>query len=284
MISGHRYITIPNNPSPVELVEISEPEYLNLLSDLRKVYEFMYYKRRIREIKMNIDAFFEAKRYYTEIYEKSYSKTIYFDYKEEAFVELNRCLINFISSFKSFVEHCESKIKKIFGDSSEQSKEFKTLLSELFDNNFSYRFLIKLRDYAVHIGYPIEYVSFVNYIFSPSNTDNWYEVQTLVSKDKLLSSGVFNARIKGEIELEKDPFDISLYIFKVYRLIWQVFRKTIQMATDEFIIPANRLIQLSQKYNQDNLCITMPKIELGRINFDSKNLPIQLAKEISEIV
>ena len=130
MIVGHQYLTIPNNPIPIELIDITLREYSALLSDSAKVHEFVYYERRIKEIKMNVDAFFDAKRYYNKFIMKKISeKQLTTDYKEEAYIELNRCLINFIASFKSFVEHCENRIKNIFGNTSEEVIEFKSYLS-----------------------------------------------------------------------------------------------------------------------------------------------------------
>ena len=283
MIAGRQYLTTPSNPLPIELAEITLKEYSDLLSDSVKVYEFIYYERRIKEIKMNVDAFFDAKRHYTTLYERSFREAINYDYKEEAYVEFNRCLINFIASFKSFVEHCEIRVKSIFGSTSDEVLEFKSYLSNLshlFDNNFSYRFFIKLRDYAIHVGYPIENVLFSKYTFNPAGTDCWYEVQTFGSKNKLSSSNTFNSRIRGEIVNQEEPFDISLYIFEVYDLIINVFRKFLSVASREFIEPANRFITLSEIHNQEDLSVTISKIENGRINFHSKLLPIALAKKI----
>ncbi len=280
MIAGRQYLTTPSNPFPIKLAEITLKKYSDLLSDSAKVYEFIYYERRIKEIKMNVDAFFDAKRHYTNLYERSFIETINYDYKEEAYIEFNRCLINFISSFKSFVEHCENRIKNIFGSTSEEVLEFKSYLSNLFDNNFSYRFFIKLRDYAIHVGYPIENVSFSKYTFNPAGTDCWYEVQTFGSKDKLSSSNTFNSIIRGEIASQEEPFDISLFIFDVYNLTLSVFRKFLSVASREFIEPANRLIALSEIHNQEDLSVTISKIENGRIDFHSKLLSIALAKKI----
>ena len=280
MIAGRQYLTTPSNPLPIELAEITLKEYSDLLSDSVKVYEFIYYERRIKEIKMNVDAFFDAKRHYTTLYERSFREAINYDYKEEAYVEFNRCLINFIASFKSFVEHCEIRVKSIFGSTSDEVLEFKSYLSNLFDNKFSYRFFIKLRDYAIHVGYPIENVLFSKYTFNPAGTDCWYEVQTFGSKNKLSSSNTFNSRIRGEIVNQEEPFDISLYIFEVYDLIINVFRKFLSVASREFIEPANRFITLSEIHNQEDLSVTISNIENGRINFHSKLLPIALAKKI----
>ena len=280
MIAGRQYLTTPSNPLPIELAEITLKEYSDLLSDSVKVYEFIYYERRIKEIKMKVDAFFDAKRHYTTLYERSFREAINYDYKEEAYVEFNRCLINFIASFKSFVEHCEIRVKSIFGSTSDEVLEFKSYLSNLFDNKFSYRFFIKLRDYAIHVGYPIENVLFSKYTFNPAGTDCWYEVQTFGSKNKLSSSNTFNSRIRGEIVNQEEPFDISLYIFEVYDLIINVFRKFLSVASREFIEPANRFITLSEIHNQEDLSVTISKIENGRINFHSKLLPIALAKKI----
>lgn len=73
MIVGHQYLTIPNNPIPIELIDITLREYSALLSDSAKVHEFVYYERRIKEIKMNVDAFLMLKGI-TQIYMKKISE------------------------------------------------------------------------------------------------------------------------------------------------------------------------------------------------------------------
>ena len=69
---------------------------------------------------------------------------------------INALLINYISSAKTFIESIEKNLKC---KSNEEKNEFKTkVISKIYDQNFSYRLLLRLRDYSQH-GYLPVYMS-----------------------------------------------------------------------------------------------------------------------------
>lgn len=274
------YLTIPNKVSPIQISELAESDYDLYKEDSEKLHDFLYYKRRLKEIEFNKKAFFETKEYYTNLYKKSYNQTIDYDFKEEAYIEINRCLINFISSFKSFTEHCENKIKSMFGDNSEQLVEYKSVESGLYDKYFSYRLLKRLRDYAIHAHYPIENVSFDLITFDLSKTDCWYEVKVLFSRDKLLGNKTIKQKLGNDISLQEPSFDVSPFIFEVFDLVKIVLKQFIKIAQTDYIESAKRLITLSDTHRQDNLSLTKMQFIGYRIDYDSKILPISLAKEL----
>lgn len=274
------YLTIPNNISPIQIAELTQSEYDLYKGDSEKLHDFLYYKRRLKEIELNKDEFFETKEYYTNLYQKSYNQTIGYDFKEDAFIEFNRCLINFISSFKSFTEHCENKIKGMFGENSAQLDEYKFVESGLYDNHFAYRLLKRLRDYAVHAHYPIENVSFDLITFNISKTDCWYDVRVLFSRDRLLSNRTINQKLSTDLKLQETSFDVSPFIFEVFNLVKIVLRQFIKIAQSDYIESAKRLLVLSDTYKQDNLSLTKIQLVGYRTDYDSKILPIELAKEL----
>jgi hypothetical protein len=74
------------------------------------------------------------------------------------FFEANRKLLNFLSAARTFLDHTEAHLKRLYGDGSEEAQRFLTATSEAYDRTFAYRFLYKLRNYAQHCGLPLRYV------------------------------------------------------------------------------------------------------------------------------
>lgn len=70
-------------------------------------------------------------------------------------VELNRLLLNYLSSFRTFIDHQETLLKRISTPENNWIAHFKKRTNELYDNSFSYRFLWHLRNYVQHCGLPI---------------------------------------------------------------------------------------------------------------------------------
>ncbi|WP_439185860.1 hypothetical protein [Carboxylicivirga taeanensis] len=78
----------------------------------------------------------------------------------EFIIEVNKHILNILSSFKFFLDNAESYIKRHVGKDSQQILDFKELTSKLYDSYFSYRFLYRLRNYAMHLGFPIQSIHF----------------------------------------------------------------------------------------------------------------------------
>ncbi|EXE78021.1 hypothetical protein [Acinetobacter sp. 1566109] len=74
------------------------------------------------------------------------------------FIKINRIfgkgLINILAAFKTMLEHLETSIKREFGEESKEFIFFKKIQAEEFDNNFSYSFCYKLRNYMQHCSIP----------------------------------------------------------------------------------------------------------------------------------
>jgi hypothetical protein len=55
------YLTIPNKVSPIQISELTESDYGMYKGDSEKLHDFLYYKRRLKEIEFNKEKFFETK-------------------------------------------------------------------------------------------------------------------------------------------------------------------------------------------------------------------------------
>lgn len=68
---------------------------------------------------------------------------------------VNLHIINYLSTVKTFLQHSEFKLKKLYGKTSQRYKNFENAKNYAFDTSFSYRFLYHLRNYVQHCGMPI---------------------------------------------------------------------------------------------------------------------------------
>ncbi len=70
-------------------------------------------------------------------------------------VKCNTLVINYLSAFRTFIDHQERALKKISNEQLDLYSEFKKQTALHFDQNLSYRFLWYLRNYVQHCGLPL---------------------------------------------------------------------------------------------------------------------------------
>lgn len=130
---------------------------------------------------------------------------------DRTILELNRRISNYLSSVRIFLDHSEYTIKKTYGKKSSIVKEFKDTCSNAYDNNFSYRFLYKLRNYVQHCGMPLGSININSQVVNTNPTKVSHRLELQFDRDLLLKK--FNWK-KLEPEIKKLPskFDINPHI------------------------------------------------------------------------
>lgn len=68
--------------------------------------------------------------------------------------ELKIALVNWLLSFRAFLDHLQTHLSELFGKDSAEMQSFKDLTSDAFDSHFGYRFLYRLRNFTQHCGFP----------------------------------------------------------------------------------------------------------------------------------
>jgi hypothetical protein len=71
------------------------------------------------------------------------------------YINLNRAFLNLLASVRSYLDFMDRSLKARFGQDSDIAVSFGKKCSREYDENFSYRFLYRLRNYAQHKGFPI---------------------------------------------------------------------------------------------------------------------------------
>ena len=276
------YLTIPHPRIPIEIREISEDEFNQIKQDSETIYRAYYYLRRLRIIEQNRDAHFSIKAYYTQLLQENYEKPIEYDFKAEAFLDLNRCLINYVSSFKALVEHCEKKVAETFGKDSLQFASFKGMLSTLYDNNINYRLLYNLRNFSVHKDFPIEWVNYDRIRFS--DDEYWYEIGVFFSKEKFQGSRTFRTKMGRFLDELEPKTQVCPFLNGLIPLLKEVIREFISIIKPEFFDAMERIQSLSKNNRRNELSITRPAMVTGhRIDYNSVLIPIHIANNLHEL-
>lgn len=137
---------------------------------------------------------------------------------------INRLLLNYLSSIKTFIDHLETFIKRKFGNESYEFSELKKLLSSIYDNSFSYRFFIKLRNYTQHVGLPIHNMFFSTYLKQEEKLTLKGDLKISFNRDRLLSDFKKWGIVKEDIEKEEERFDLIPNLSEVTRSITEIER------------------------------------------------------------
>lgn len=107
----------------------------------------------------------------------------------------NKMLLSYCASIKMLVEKIESFIKH--NCSNNEFEDFKKFLSKVYDDNLSYRFVMRLRNYMIHCDMPIT-------IAKVSITDG---CGLYLNRDELLKGSVWST-VREDIE--KMPVEIDI--------------------------------------------------------------------------
>lgn len=94
--------------------------------------------------------------YYIMNNDDTINRRIVFEFEVDDDIGINALVINYLSSAKTLIESIETFMKENIGENSNKYQDFKNnCLSNIYDENFSYRLLIHLRDFAQHGHLPV---------------------------------------------------------------------------------------------------------------------------------
>lgn len=178
-------------------------------------------------------------------------------------INQNRLFINYLSSYRMLIDHIPRLLN------SKQREGFKTFTSEIFDNNFEYRFCDQLRNFTQHKNLPIT-------DFCCEAVSNIVKVFFIINIENLLTQD-FDWRAETKNELKNyakiDALSImtSHYaiIKKIRSFIFELFKADYFFASSYF---DKILILFSGDY----------KLVLFQNDEDVVNLPITMINELKK--
>jgi len=192
------------------IIEIPKHQYEELVDLNSLMHQFALIYRKHSEVQMN----------FLEI-ENTIS-----DYKEQlencstpessaiqrlAFIDINRRITNFLTSFNSLIYDFLAKymVPELFGKKSDKAKEYIKKTNDWFDSNINgFKFIVTLRDYATHRNLPVQIIRF-KFDYDEAK-DQKLKVRSFVEfrKSTLQENGKLGRKLKDELDSFPDTFSL----------------------------------------------------------------------------
>lgn len=140
-----------NNNKITTIRPLSPQEFEAFETARREIDKYFRSRQLFATALLNHDEYVETDKKYVE--DLSVCPDIGMDYLDRMVFNLNRRILNFLSSVRTFLDHNETELNRSQRDS--EMAFFKELLKKNYDESFAYRFLYQLRNYVQHCGMPV---------------------------------------------------------------------------------------------------------------------------------
>jgi hypothetical protein len=204
-----------------EIRDLSENEYREYKKASSCLLDFSSDQQLYTIALLNHDDFLNTIEEYTQEYAKN-PQNLTFIVMERMVLNINRHLLNFLSSARSFLDHNETKLKKQFGDQSKEYERFRDACTEVYDNNFSYRFLSKLRNYTQHCGMPLGGLTLSSKEDPPYSGKICHSLQAKFSREALLKYDSWGKALAKEISKLPEGFAIAPHIIQMMKCLEKI--------------------------------------------------------------
>jgi hypothetical protein len=199
-----------NKPTINDEIEISETDYLYCSNILERFQKLSSEESLFRVVELNYgDLETKLNSYLTKSPQLDFYE---FDY---LFVDLNRLILNLLSSIRTYLDHTETRLKREYGVTSDEWLLFKQKTSHAYDKYFEYRFLYKLRNYSQHCGLPAGSAEVTS--FQDENLIWRDKMNVLFIRDKLISQydGWTNL-VETDLRTMPEKFDVLPLVDKMF--------------------------------------------------------------------
>lgn len=240
--------------SKEDISNLSDEDFQILFQEEKKLLEFFVIKSLFEITELNL----KDLEQYISTFEADLrrDKVIILDQPDRVSLNINRLFLNYVFSFRTYIDHLETFLKRTFGDTSNEVIAFKKLTAELYDNHFEYRFIYKLRNYAQHCGLPIDVFN-----INPSIYEGVYDVKINIEFDPDLLLVKFHAwgtQLKkelSEIKVNLCVITIANTFLEITNEIKKWFLQVIE-PTKDLIKAKVQEISAGKAVKFENLCIT----------------------------
>jgi hypothetical protein len=180
---------------------------------------------------------------YSNAWDKN-PKMVDFHFLEEMTLNINRHIINYLFSVRMFLDHTAFKLKRVHSDGSVKFATFKKATNFEYENNFSYRFLYKLRNYSQHCGLPLGELSMKS-VEEPTCSGNIRNTLVInFNREILLNYDGWNNQVEEELRHLPERFDIIPHILKFKKSLDEINLSLIKGNITELTVSAENIERL----------------------------------------
>jgi len=264
-----------------EIIQINDEELDHLISAHKDVYEYQLFKRKILENKLNHSNFYELIAFYERKLKES-ELSVRDDIHKELYVNLNRVFTNFTASLKSFIDDflIKKHLPKIYGKESKELEIFKKQTNIWYDTIFSYKFLMRIRDYAIHYDFPIFSVAPVYDLDKQTGKILNIKINSFFNKEKLLKNSTLKSKLESDLKTYNIIFPVSPILEKIIPVLDQIESILISLSDGRYEESAKIILSFYNKFSSPK-SVLFGKVPVSE-EFSATKLEYELSQEILE--
>jgi hypothetical protein len=230
---------------------------------------------------LNHDDFFNALNKYLDVFQEI--QDVGKQNLDRAVLDLNRKILNFLCSVRTFLDHNETDINRSYGKG--ELEYFKKICADHYDGGFAYRFLYKLRNYAQHCGMPVGNLLINSEKDEKSKTGKRVTISLVFDRDKLLSRFDGWKTLKTELSEKPDYFDIAPLIEEMTLRLGDIYLSLVEKLFPNIKVEAELMENYVNEINDNqSRVVIFDYTEKSDTNaqLTFKEIPIQQATWVLE--
>jgi hypothetical protein len=196
-------------------------------------------------------------------------------------VEINKCVLNILTSTSLFLIKVDNLTKNQFGKKSEEYRDFDLLRKGLHKNSLSYRFCYDLRNYSQHFSIPINKLA-INY-----NLNEAPSITATIVKSRL-TDGNYEWKSHGLAALNAldESFDliphITNYVDSMNQLFSSLFT-TCESVLIEFNVVVRNILDNGGCHHNNRFFFGCD-IKEHDLKMDTEEIPYTFIKKLEQYV
>ncbi|PNH95343.1 hypothetical protein [Vibrio diazotrophicus] len=202
--------------------KISQEELERIEQAKHEIFEFNREYQLLDYVNENYHSFLCELQ--NQIHVHNHSGEVLTPFSYDEFIRfINRSLLNLLTSMRTMTDHLEARVKCIYGSESEEWLNLKQLFSQAFDNEFSYCFASKLRNFVQHVGMPPIHFSLDDTFES---TQIECHVKLEFSRDELLKSyDSWGAIVKPRLQAQTEFFCVFKFLESLVNSLFDIYAR-----------------------------------------------------------
>ena len=203
-----------------EVRDLKEAEYEEFKKVTSHLLRFSADQQLLMIVRLNYEDYLNLlKQYFVE-----YTENPSMNYPRfgRMVLNINRHILNYLSSVRAFLDHSETNLKRRYGRNSKRVRRFKEACSKAYDSNFSYRFLYGVRSYVQHCGMPLGCLTLTSKVVGPRPEDLRHTMAVKLNRDELLGNFSWGSRLAKEIQKLPLTFDINPHITEMMKCLERI--------------------------------------------------------------
>ncbi|OQQ05431.1 hypothetical protein [Vibrio crassostreae] len=202
--------------------QISQKELERIDQAKHEIFEFNREYQLLDYVNENYHSFLRELQNKIHVHHHSGEVLTPFIY-DEFICFINRSVLNLLTSMRTMTDHLEARVKGTYGSESEEWKTLKQLFSHAFDNEFSYCFASKLRNFVQHVGMPPIHFSLDDRFES---TQVECHVKLEFSRDELLKSyDSWGAIVKPKLQAQTEFFCVFEFLESLVNSLFDIYAR-----------------------------------------------------------